>query len=97
MYASIRRYGGVTGSVKDLAQKAESGLVPIFKKNPGFVAYYVVDGGDGHLASVSVFDSAEAAHNSNEQAAAWVKDNVSQFMPEAPQITHGQVLVSAKR
>jgi hypothetical protein len=96
MYASIRRYR-VTGSAKDLAQKAQSGLVPIFKKNPGFVAYYAVDGGDGHLASVSVFDSAEAAHNSNEQAAAWVKDNVSQFLPDPPQVTHGQVLVSEKR
>jgi hypothetical protein len=96
MYASIRRYR-VTGSAKELAQKAESGLVPIFKKNPGFVAYYVVDGGDGLLASVSVFDSAEAAHNSNKQAAAWVKDNVSQFMPDPPLVTHGQVLVSEKR
>ena len=96
MYASVRRYR-TTGSPKDLAQKVESGLVPIFKKNPGFVAYYAVDGGDGHLASVSVFDSAEAAHNSNEQAAAWVKDNVSQFVPDPPQVTHGQVLVSEKR
>jgi len=96
MYASIRRYR-FTGSAKDLAQKAEAGLVPIFKKNPGFIAYYVVDGGDGHLASVSVFESAEAAHNSNEQAARWVKDNVSQFMPDPPQVIHGQVLVAEKR
>ena len=96
MYASVRRYR-ITGSAKDIAQKVESGLVPILKKNPGFVAYYVVDGGDGHLASISVFDSAEAAHNSNEQAAAWVKDNVSQFVPDPPQVTHGQVLVSEKR
>jgi hypothetical protein len=95
MYASIRRYR-ITESAKDIAKKAEAGLVPIFKKNPGFVAYYIVDGGDGHLASVSVFDSAEAAHNSNEQAAAWVKDNASQSAPEPPQVTHGQVLVSVK-
>jgi hypothetical protein len=93
MYASIRRYR-VTGSAKDIAQKAEAGLVPIFKKNPGFVGYYIVDGGDGHLASVSVFESSEAAHQSNEQAAAWVKDNMSQSISDAPQITHGQVLVS---
>jgi hypothetical protein len=96
MYASIRRYR-FTGAAKDLAEKAKSGLVPIFKKNPGFVAYYVVDGGDGHLASVSVFESADAAHNSNEQAARWVKDNVSQFLPDPPQVTHGQVVLSEKR
>jgi hypothetical protein len=43
-----------------------------------------------------VFESGEAAHESNEQAAAWVKDNVSQLMPDAPQVTHGEVLVSVK-
>ena len=95
MYASVRRYR-VTGSAKDIAQKAEAGLVPIFKQNPGFVAYYIVDGGDGHVASISVFESGEAAHASNEQAAAWVKENVSQLVPDAPQITHGEVLVSVR-
>jgi hypothetical protein len=80
-----------------MALKAQSGLVPLFERNPGFVAYYVVDGGDGHLVSVSVFESAEAAHNSNEEAAAWAEDNVSQFLPDPPQVTHGQVLVSEKR
>jgi heme-degrading monooxygenase HmoA len=96
MYASIRRYR-VVGSVQELAQKAEAGMAPILKQNPGFIAYYVVDGGDGHVASISVFESGDAAHRSNEQAAAWVKDNASGFLPDPPTITHGQVLVEVKQ
>ncbi len=96
MYASIRRYL-VEGSIQELARRAEEGLVPIFQENPGFVAYYVVDGGDGHAASVSIFESREAAHRSNEQAAAWVKENASEFLAEAPQITAGEALVAVTR
>ncbi len=95
MYASIRRYR-VEGSIQELARRAKEGLVPIFQENPGFVAYYVVDGGDGHAASISVFENHEAAHRSNEQAAAWVKEDASEFLPEAPQITSGEVLVAVK-
>ena len=94
MYASMRRYR-VEGSVQELARRAEEGLVPIFQENPGFVAYYVVDGGDGYAASVSIFESQEAALRSNEQAAAWVTANASEFLLEAPQITSGEALVAA--
>jgi len=93
MYASIRRYF-VEGATQELARRAEEGLVPIFKENPGFVAYYVVDGGDGYVASISIFESHEAAHRSNEQAGAWVKENASEFLQDEPQITSGEALVA---
>jgi hypothetical protein len=96
MFASIRRYR-VEGSLQDLARRAKEGLVPVFQQNPGFVAYYIVDGGDGYAASVSIFESREAALGSSEQAAAWVKENASEFLPEAPQITAGEALVAVTR
>ncbi|MCU0839539.1 MAG: hypothetical protein MUE49_12585 [Rhodospirillales bacterium] len=92
MWASVRRYK-VQGSVTDLAKRAQTELVPILKQNPGFVAYYIVDGGDGHLASISLFDSAWSAHRSNEQAASWVGTQAKEELPERPQITSGEVLV----
>ncbi len=92
MFASVRRYQ-VQGSVKDLARRAEEELVPLLRQNPGFIAYYIVDGGDGHLASISMFDSAWSAHRSNEQAAAWVRVQAQQFLPDPPVITSGEVVV----
>ncbi len=96
MFASIRRYR-VEGSLQELARLAEGGLVPVFQQNPGFVAHYIVDGGDGHAASVSIFESREAAIGSSEQAAAWVRENASEFLPEDPQITAGEALVAVTR
>lgn len=93
MYASIRRYR-IEGSIQELARLVEAGLLPIFQENPGFIAYYVVDGGDGYGAAISIFETHEAAHASNEQAAAWIRDNASEFLPEPPQITSGEVLVT---
>ena len=93
MYASIRRYF-VEGDIQELARRAKEGLVPIFQENPGFVTYYVVDGGDGYVASISIFESHEAAHRSNEQAAAWVKESASDLLQGEPQITSGEVLVA---
>jgi hypothetical protein len=95
MFASVRRYN-VQGSVKDLARRAENELVPILRKNPGFIAYYIVDGGDGYLASISIFDSAWSAHRSNEQARAWIGVQAQEFLPDPPVITSGEVLVSVK-
>lgn len=94
MFASVRRYR-VQGSVRDLANRAGTGLVPVLKENPGFIAYYIVDGGDGHLASISMFDSAWSAHRSNEQAAAWIQVHAQEFVTDPPQITSGEVLVHA--
>lgn len=93
MYASVRRYR-VEGSAEELAERVTAGLLPIFRENPGFAGYYVVNGGDGYLASVSVFESREAARQSSEQAAAWIDENASEYLPEAPEITSGEVLVA---
>lgn len=92
MFASVRRYQ-FQGSLKDLARRAEDELVPILRENPGFIAYYIVDGGDGYLASISMFDSAWSAHRSNEQAAAWVRAQAKEYLPDPPVITSGEVLV----
>lgn len=63
MYASIRKYP----FHEYLAE-----LVPKLRQNPALIAYDVVDGGEGQLTSISIFDSAWSAHQSNEQVAAWI-------------------------
>ena len=74
----------------------ENGLVPIFKKNPEFTAYYLVGGHDDHIATVSVFKSFDAALKSNLEAASWVKENVREFMPEDAQVTSGETLLEVQ-
>ena len=62
MYASIRRYEGLS-SIDEIVKRVEEGFVPIISEGRGFVAYYLVDAGDGIGATISVFESqAEMGH-----------------------------------
>ena len=46
MYASVRRYEGVTDP-SEVTRLAQEGFIPIISEMPGFVAYYLVDAGRG--------------------------------------------------
>ncbi len=94
MYATIRKYRGMR-SPQEIVKRAEKGFAPILKKLGGFQGYYVMDCGDGVMASISVFDTRESALASNEKAAAWVKANLADLVGEAkPEITAGEVRLS---
>ena len=55
MYAAVRRFEGVTDSQK-VVQVAKEGFLPLISEMPGFVAYYLVDAGDGVTVATSVFE-----------------------------------------
>jgi hypothetical protein len=92
MYASIRRYN-ITGaeSVEEVTRRVKEGFVPIISQTPGFVAYSLVDAGDGVVASISMFDDEAGAEESNRRAAEWVKQNLAHAVSGAPQVTAGMV------
>jgi hypothetical protein len=93
MYASVRRYR-IAGSVEELMRRVQEGFVPIVRQTPGFVAYYAIDGGDGTVASVSIFQDRSGAEASNERAAAWVRANLAELLPHSPEITAGDVSIA---
>ena len=95
MHASIRKYRINSDAVAALAIRVEDGFVPIISTLPGFVSYMVVDAGNGIVASISVFENEEAAEQSNAAAAAWVKDNLSDVITEAPEVTAGEIALAA--
>ena len=92
MYASVRRYQTDASQIDELTRQVNEGFLPIVSSVPGFVAYFVVNAGNGTVASVSVFDSQEGAEASNQKAASWVQDNLASMMQGPPQITAGDVM-----
>jgi hypothetical protein len=46
MYATVRRYEGVTDP-SEVAWRVNEGFLPIIREIEGFVDYYFVDAGDG--------------------------------------------------
>ncbi len=92
MHISIRRYDKVV-SVSEVCRKIETSFVPQLRKFPGFIAYYAIDGGGGAMATVSVFSTEAMALESNETAAAWMKENVADLQPEPATIIAGKARV----
>jgi hypothetical protein len=91
LYVAVRRYEGVTDSQK-VAQVAREGFVPIISEMPGFVAYYLVDAGDGVTVSTSIFEHKDAEEQSNFRAGEFVQEHLAPLLPNPPQITAGELV-----
>jgi hypothetical protein len=96
MYAVIRRYRVRLGTVASAAQLAETNLLPRMNHLPGFVAYYLLDAGEGILASISICATAEGADAAGALAAEWFRSDWPSFQLIPPEVTDGEVLVHAE-
>ena len=92
MHISIRRYTQVR-SISEVCRKITESFVPLLRRSPGFIAYYAIDAGAGEMATISIFSTEAMASESNEKAAAWLKENVADLQPIPAEITSGQVKV----
>jgi len=96
MYMTIRKYQGCLDA-KEVNRVATAELLPVLRKIAGFRSYQIVDSGNGTATSISVFDSAAAAENANQQARAVVQASAMKaLLPNPPEITMGEVLSEAK-
>ena len=92
MYATVRRYEGITNPREAGRWVAES-FVPLLSQLPGFVAYYWVGAGGGVMVSTSVFQDQASAQESSKKAADWIRqNNLASLYPKPPQITAGEVV-----
>jgi hypothetical protein len=96
MYLTIRRYENVDRRYAEQSVKRNrETLVPLLRQQPGFIAYYTLEAEDGVVVSIAVYETKEAAEESNRIAAEWTRQNSSQFVPNPPQITAGEVVANA--
>jgi hypothetical protein len=62
----------------------------------GFVAYYLVDSGDGSLVTVSVFADRAGAEESTRSAAKLIGElELGHALPNPPTIMQGEVAIHA--
>ncbi|MBI5103571.1 MAG: SDR family oxidoreductase [Solirubrobacterales bacterium] len=94
MYVSVRRYQIGAGSIDGLAHRLEEEFAPAISQEPGFLGYLAIDAGDGSVETVSVFVDAASAHRSDELAADYVAEYLSEFEPTRTGVTGGDVLAS---
>jgi hypothetical protein len=75
-----------------VGQLVEEDYVPLISEMPGFVAYYLVDAGDGVTVSTSVFEHKDAEEQSTFLAGEFVAEHLAPLMPNPPQVTAGEVV-----
>ena len=92
MYATVRRYEGITNP-REAGRRVDESFVPLISQLPGFIAYYWVDAGNGVMISTGIFQDQASAQESNRKAADWVRqNNLASLYPNPPQITGGEVV-----
>lgn len=95
MYASLRTYRiGDGGDVDALMHRVDRDFAQAIEQEPGFIAYQLIDLGDGKMCSMSVFRSREQAEASNELAAEWVESELADFSIHRMGVMGGEVTVS---
>jgi hypothetical protein len=94
MHASVRRYR--VRDIDAIVSKVESDFVEQVKQVEGFVGYYVIDGGDGTAASVTVAETADAIAEATQLSGNWVRENIADLVDD-PEVTVGEVRVRAER
>ena len=80
MLARIATYS-FTGDAEDLGKRAEAGILPILKAQPGFKSYAVAIG-EGKVFSSSTWDDRPQAEAGSAAVAKWVAENMTEITLE---------------
>jgi hypothetical protein len=80
MLARIATYS-FTGDPEDLGKRAEAGILPILKAQPGFKSYAVAIG-EGKVFSSSAWDDRAQAEAGSAAVATWVAENMTEIALE---------------
>lgn len=76
-HVRVALYKVKPGTVDDTIRKAQGGMLPIFRAQPGFIGYGLVKTGDDALISISAWQSTEQADAASQTAAQWVRENLA--------------------
>jgi heme-degrading monooxygenase HmoA len=90
MHLSIRRYEGCGGKIEEITQRVQ-GLMPLLRRQPGFVAYYNFASEQGDAVSIRVFDDRHSAEGADEQTQEWTARHMRDLLPDPPEVLAGEV------
>jgi hypothetical protein len=89
MLAAISTYG-IT-DIDDLSELVKEQFLPIVESVPGFVAFYVVDPGDGLVTTITICDDKGGADEATSRTAEWVQERALDLIESGPAVVTGAV------
>ena len=93
MYATVRTYSGAP-ELADALVSNEAAVKSLISGIDGFKAYYLIRTSDGAV-SISVYDNEAGATESTSAASTWIRENLPDLGVTAPQVSVGEVVISA--
>jgi len=76
-HVRVAKYRVESGTLEEISEVAQEGMLKVFKEQPGFVSYGVADAGDGTLLSISHWETHDEAEKAAEAASGWVAANLA--------------------
>ena len=92
MVITIRSRKIASGPVDVLMHTLDKEFVPVISKEPGFVAYYVIDSGNGSVTAISVFEDSTTSQISNLLAETWISEHLGHMVPGMADVISGPVM-----
>ena len=92
MYATLRRVKINPERPTRSTSHFEAAFVPLVSNLSGFVAFYLIDQGET-MATFSVFADQAVAEQANQQAAAWVRENLAGLIAGPLKLGIGEVAI----
>lgn len=94
MHTAVRRYRVTDVDEVVRRVEGEGGFVEIVKGIDGFGGYWIVDGGDNVIATITVTENEAGAEESTRLAGEWVQANAADLVEERLDSTSGELRVS---
>lgn len=94
MFASIRRYRLIDGSMEELVRRVDDGFAERLRAQPGFVSYELIEAGEDMVVTVSLFATEEMAELSRELAEEWTESALDDMRFARMSALHCRVMVS---
>jgi hypothetical protein len=92
-YGVLRRYQVDPRNIDKIVASAKSGFLPLVTHLPGFASYSILDAGKGTLVTISGFTTTSGSGESTKAAAKFVKEHLATLVPNAPEVTSGEVKI----
>ena len=94
MHASLRTYRIGSGSLDAVMRRVDRDFAEALSQEPGFVAYHAVDTGKDMVMTISLFHDREQAEASDDLAARWVAEELSDLNVTRVGVIGGEAMVS---
>jgi heme-degrading monooxygenase HmoA len=76
-HVRIAKYRVTSGTLAEISDAAQEGMLKVFKEQPGFISYGVADSGGGTLLSISHWETHDEAEEAAVAARGWVAENLA--------------------